>query len=1243
VKTLRIFALFFTVITLSSGAAFTDDHTTWYGNGTAKEFYIGRVEGVSPADELAYLATLVNAGTQTFSGRTITLMADIDLSSFASGEGWTPIGSFTATNNNKPFRGIFDGNGYAIKKLTINRATANQGLFGYVFTGGVIRNLALVDVNVDGRGQYVGGVAARLFDATAENIFVTGNISSNNTFVGGIAGYINNGGLIKNSYSLVTIATTSTTSNSNIGGIAGSIYSGEVRNCYAMGTVTGGTSQVGGIVGYLYAGGKINNCAALNEYTIVTSTNAGRITTNPATGAGLSGNFAWDCMVRKTNSSDNGTRFSDGNASSVYGEGKSDDDIRDSETWSGFLSGENDPWKIEYNSPPILRVFLENDNIEQIESYPDYLVSVPLVVAPEQEWYYSRSAEDKAKNAYRIGTAAELAFFASLVNSGKTFSGQTVYLTADIDLSLNLIEPELEKYTIKWTGTAATIPYDGGGWIPIGMTGSRFQGKFDGDGHVIRNLYINRPTGPSGSYQGLFGPTTTIGTSIKNLGVVDASITAGNARAGILAGTARDVENCFTTGNVSGTVAGGIAAGASGTISNSYSTANVESLGSIANNESCSGVGGVIGCNNVNGDFVNLYTTGTIRGDGGVMGYLGWEPTTAKGLVALNPSVSGNYRIAWLDRYDKTLEHNYAWEEMFVNGHKITNAAHNNVTISGNSRYVNGKDLSADETWSGAVWGEDYANYPANCETCAWIIEPGKLPILKVFEDKNSEREGVSVQDGAIPTHITKKFTVTLHENGGTGASLTDYTYGTGATLPTDYTRANHAFKGWYDNDELTGSPVEEISATEYGDKVFWAKWTPESYTVKLNGDGGTGTSLTEYTYGTGATLPTDYEKEHHTFDGWYDNVGLTGSPVTEISNTESGDKEFWAKWTADSYTVTLHENDGVVGTPLTEYTYGTGATLPTDYEKEHHTFGGWYDNDELSGDPVTEISVTATGAKVFWAKWELKKYTVTFSGSALPSQTISHGGTVALPSAQTRDGYTFGNWYKESDYATLWNFGTEAVTGPTTIYAKWTPVTYTITYNLDGGAVSPDNPGSYDIEKSITLKNPTKDGFTFAGWTGSNGTTPQTSVSIASGSTGAKSYTANWTKANAVLVSGRVVPNAKPDEEATVIAPIGQLSGEFTAGPNPVAKSAGIVGFFRQGKRVENAELRVYDVAGNVVGKVQISDNALGNQARRKVGSWDLRDKSGRLVSEGTYLVKGVLKTSDGKSEKVSVILSVW
>ena len=86
---------------------------------------------------------------------------------------------------------------------------------------------------------------------------------------------------------------------------------------------------------------------------------------------------------------------------------------------------------------------------------------------------------------------------------------------------------------------------------------------------------------------------------------------------------------------------------------------------------------------------------------------------------------------------------------------------------------------------------------------------------------------------------------------------------------------------------------------------------------VTLNANGGTVNSgnITEYTEGTGATLPTDVTKDGHQFGGWYDNAGLTGSPVTAISTSDTGNKEYWAKWTANpsavSYSVVFKVVNG--------------------------------------------------------------------------------------------------------------------------------------------------------------------------------------------------------------------------------------------------------------------------------------------------------------------------------------------
>jgi len=122
-----------------------------------------------------------------------------------------------------------------------------------------------------------------------------------------------------------------------------------------------------------------------------------------------------------------------------------------------------------------------------------------------------------------------------------------------------------------------------------------------------------------------------------------------------------------------------------------------------------------------------------------------------------------------------------------------------------------------------------------------------------------------------------------------------------------------------------------------------------------------------------------------------------------------------------------------------------------------------------------------------------------------------------------------------------------------------------------------------------------------------------------------------------------REIPLPIMEKETAAIAPAAALTGGFTVGPNPASKQSGTVIFFRNGSRVKYASLFVYDASGCMVKKIAISDDAAaGNNNKRAVGSWDLRDAKGRPVSEGVYLVKGVIKAFDGKSEKVSAVFGV-
>lgn len=133
-----------------------------------------------------------------------------------------------------------------------------------------------------------------------------------------------------------------------------------------------------------------------------------------------------------------------------------------------------------------------------------------------------------------------------------------------------------------------------------------------------------------------------------------------------------------------------------------------------------------------------------------------------------------------------------------------------------------------------------------------------------------------------------------------------------------------------------------------------------------------------------------------------------------------------------------------------------------------------------------------------------------------------------------------------------------------------------------------------------------------------------------------------------AVASDNRTIPPTNTSDDAAIVTTINIVTCEFSAGPNPSNKNNGIVKIFRRGTSITSGTLTIYDAAGNIVNKISISDNTVGAlratpmQSRRIVGSWDLKDAKGRIVSDGTYLLRGSIKTSDGKTENVSLILGV-
>ena len=304
-----------------------------------------------------------------------------------------------------------------------------------------------------------------------------------------------------------------------------------------------------------------------------------------------------------------------------------------------------------------------------------------------------------------------------------------------------------------------------------------------------------------------------------------------------------------------------------------------------------------------------------------------------------------------------------------------------------------GQDTSSYESWYRAVRGYRSARH--------WIFDHaaysnpfvGFRPVLEVLNSDTLGSDGLKV--------------VTLDLGGGKlGNSSEDIQIivktGSEFTAPaSDGLNRPDGNTGsyfmWLDGNGNSYEPGGSVPAdvTE-----LTVQWTAPTYTVTLNTNGGTINSgnVTGYTYGVGATLPTadDMTYTGHTFKGWYDNENLTGSPVTAIGDTETGNKEYWAKWEINQYTVTVKPENGEADITITQ-DYGTPITAPT-LTREGYQFNGW-DKEFPTTMPAEDLTITAqwhdiavpTGEiKIAENDWKSFFNTITFDLFFKDTQTVT-------------------------------------------------------------------------------------------------------------------------------------------------------------------------------------------------------------------------------------------------------------
>ncbi len=149
---------------------------------------------------------------------------------------------------------------------------------------------------------------------------------------------------------------------------------------------------------------------------------------------------------------------------------------------------------------------------------------------------------------------------------------------------------------------------------------------------------------------------------------------------------------------------------------------------------------------------------------------------------------------------------------------------------------------------------------------------------------------------------------IVSHDPDANGTRTYKVNYGAEVIIKATANVVNHYHLASWSNG-ATVNQFDTIHVAVIGDSVIMANFGPNTYHVTLNTNGGTVTSgdISSYTYGEGANLPTNVTRTGYTFDGWFDNANLTGNAVTNISNTATGDTAFWAKWTINSYTLTVN------------------------------------------------------------------------------------------------------------------------------------------------------------------------------------------------------------------------------------------------------------------------------------------------------------------------------------------------
>ena len=310
-----------------------------------------------------------------------------------------------------------------------------------------------------------------------------------------------------------------------------------------------------------------------------------------------------------------------------------------------------------------------------------------------------------------------------------------------------------------------------------------------------------------------------------------------------------------------------------------------------------------------------------------------------------------------------------------------------------------------------------------------------------------------------------------------------------------------------------TSNPRFAFYNSEGGNVVFYKKVCessdPTTYTVTYDKNGATsGSAPTDanspYNKNASVTVLENTDnlaKTGYTFNGWNTQANGQGTDYSAgASFTIAADVTLYAQWKANTYKVSFNANEGTGTMTDQSFTYDEAkkALTTNAFTRTGYTFNGWNTQANGSGTsyadkaPVSNLTAENNATVTLYAQWKINTFTVTFNKNGgtgtMASQTFTYNVAHNLTTNSfSRKGYTFAGWNTQANGTGTAYTDQQSVTLTTsglTLYAQWTPITYTVIFNPNGGYGTMENQVfTYDQAQHLTVNTFTRTGYTFNGW----------------------------------------------------------------------------------------------------------------------------------------------------------------